>query len=217
MLYSFAQKETFERDLMSFTSLTVSSNFTVSIKQTNRYAVNYTVWNEQLKNENIQFIFSGDNLEIKYFGNIISELDIHFELEVEQLTHFTVKNGGEIKLESPFDANNSPLSINTQFGGKFYGEFQQTPWIKVSVNQGGNIQLKGDVKLVDFSIRMGGTIDASQLTAENVNASVTLGGTINCQANTLLDAKVNGGGTIRYTGDGQVMKEVKLGGSINRI
>jgi len=88
----------------------------------------------------------------------------------------------------------------------------------VRLLNGGHIELKSGMSAVDalvLTIHNGGTINASTVVAQQVEAEIYNGGRIVLTACKQLDARIRNGGNVQYFGPAALVKDVINGGSIS--
>lgn len=210
-------QETLNKSLSEFTEIAIVGRYTAEIFQGNEYKVTYTLGDEEVENEKLEFSFKNDRLTIKYSGGALNDIDLHLKITVPQLTYIEAKHGVQIRVSDHFKFNKDGIEFQSYSGGKILATSNEASWIKASVNQGGSIRIKGETILAEFSVKTGGTIGAANLKANKVDANVTMGGEIICYPIELLEAKVTSGGTISYKGDPEKIKEkTRLGGTIEK-
>ena len=211
-------QETKNKSLSEFTEIAIVGRYTAEIVQGDEHNVTYTLDDEEVENEKLEFSFKNDRLTIKYSGGALNDIDLNLKITVPQLTYIEAKHGVQIRVSDDFQFMKEGIAFQSYSGGKILATSNKASWLKASVNQGGSIRIKGETILADFSIKTGGTIGAANLKANKVNAEVTMGGEIICKPIELLDAKVTSGGTISYIGEPKKIKEkTRLGGTIEKI
>lgn len=217
-MFSFCQ-ETISKSLSEFSEIAIVGRYTTQIFQGEEYKVSYELKKGgEVDNDKLEFSFKDKRLTIKYSGGALNDIDLHLKITVPQLTYIEAKHGTQIRVSKTFEFKQDGVEFQSYSGGKILATCNKAAWVKASVNQGGSIRIKGETISAKYSIKTGGTIGAANLKANKVEADVTMGGEISCQAIELLDAKVTSGGTISYKGEPKKVKEkTRLGGTIEKI
>ncbi len=98
-------------------------------------------------------------------------------------------------------------------------EFEvETEKLEASASEGAILKLKGTTERHRASASTGGQYEAEQLTADIVYAKASTGGTVEVNAEESLEASVNTGGVIKYTGNpGETSIKKVLGGEVIKI
>lgn len=106
------------------------------------------------------------------------------------------------------------LELNTQEGAKITVALDVDKTTIKAVS-GGIVTLTGKAVTQSISVNSGGIINAKELVSSQTTVSVSAGGSADVNATTLVDAKVNMGGTIFIYGKPKEIKqETLMGGSI---
>ncbi len=215
LFFTAFTQEILSKQLTEFSEIIVVGRYQVTLVPGNEYNATVTINSNDIIPENIQYNFSGETLTLRVSGSSLRDIDVHFEIEVPALNHIQARNGAKLTLEDGFNFN-EPLELLTENGGKIQVKSSNSPWVKASVSQGGYIRVNGTTSLAELSVRAGGTIGATDLVAEKVNATVTVGGKIVCHALQNLNAEVRTGGYIYYKGDPEVKEKISLSGVIEK-
>lgn len=211
----FAQKTT-EQKLADFDELIVQGRFTVDIKYSDEMKAVAAVHSEEVDLDNLTYTYTKKTLKIKYSGSLLDDVDLNITIYANSILYLEAKQGAEIRVNDDFDFKNNPISLKSDAGGKILVEVS-VPAVTAEITKGGSIRLSGRTELLDATVKTGGTIGAVNLEASNVNAKVSFGGEIICNASKSLDAQITSGGTINYKGEPTVKEKVRLGGTIEAL
>lgn len=91
------------------------------------------------------------------------------------------------------------------------------PRVSAKASSGSVIELRGRTRDLEVSSSSGSDIKASQLNAENTDASASSGSDISVHASQSLNASASSGATIRYRGGGRVTQSASSGADIVRM
>lgn len=158
----------------------------------------------------------GDLLELEledddeFFKN--KKLDI--TLSLADLNEFEFEGVGNIKTQSAFNVDQ--IKIHGEGVGNINLEFNADQ-IEAELNLMGNMNLKGKADQFKLENNGIGNIDASELTAQNVDLQSSGIGRVSVHCEGELSLEVNGIGEVKYTGHPTVIKEEVSGiGKVTR-
>ncbi|MGO4773644.1 head GIN domain-containing protein [Flavobacterium sp. W22_SRS_FK3] len=146
-------------------------------------------------------LLSGDDLDITLYYKHIELIDVN--------EGATVTSSEAIKATS--------FKVSAQEGGKINVDLDVDK-LKVSSVSGGEITLTGNADNQDASLGAGGYLLASKLSTSQTTVSVSAGGKADVNASTLVEAKVNAGGSIYIYGKPkQINQKTVFGGKIEEV
>jgi hypothetical protein len=210
-------QETKTYELSKFDELIVIGNFPVEIVHSDRKEAIVEKHSDEVDLSNLSFSYTNSTLTIKYSGSFVETIDIHLVLYYPNaIPNIEARRGAEIRVSEAGEFDSS-VSFKVDSGSKLLIKNITAPLIKAEVTKGGSIRLTGKTEIFEPTVKTGGTIGAAQLKAKEVNASIIFGGEIICAPVQLLNAKVNSGGTISYTGKPEVKEKITFGGTIEKI
>ena len=213
--FAFSQ-ETTTKKLAEFSELSVQGRLTVKLEKSDVYEMEILIINAaEVDIDNLKMEYSGNKLDIKYSGGSLKDIEMELTIKCPSLSRLEARQGVEIRAENSFPFKGAKIFLHTFAGGKMEVNVNHD-WVEAKVNQGGSIRVQGSTKHFEASVVTGGTIGASFLNADKVDAEVKFGGDIICNAIEILTAKVTSGGEITYKGDPEVTQKVTLGGSITK-
>jgi hypothetical protein len=156
-----------------------------------------------------------NGVELEGGGHVIvrygSEQQVRLLNGSTQFTHFTVDDGGKLRIEA----------CNSDCPHQYNLEVEiTTPRIAaLAISGGGRIEgedgFPSPAKIA-LAVEGGGAIDARALDAVRATAAVDGGGDIRLRADRELTAAIHGGGKIRYWGNPHVVQAIDGGGAIER-
>jgi len=211
----FAQKTT-EQKLADFDELVVQGRFTVDIEYSDEMKAVAVAHSAEVDLDNLTYSYTNKTLKIKYSGSLLDDVDLNITIYTNNFLYLEAKQGAEIRVDDDFDFKNNPISLKSDAGGKIL-IYLSVPAVTAEITKGGSIRISGRTELLDATVKTGGTIGAVNLKSSNVNAKVSFGGEIICNASKTLDAQITSGGTISYKGEATVKEKVRLGGTIEKL
>lgn len=204
--------------LQDFNRLKISGIFNVEVVYGEQKSISFEGEHPEFDVEKFEITYKGKELSIKYPGASLKNFNINIVIKTDELNYIEARNGVEIKIDEKIQFPDDMLELFASFGGKMVVTSDKTPWIKAKILQGGSIRIIGETDLAEFTIKTGGTIGASFLNAQKINAEVVMGGDIICNPLEILNANVSAGGNIYYkTEPNRLNKNVSLGGKIEKI
>ena len=134
-------------------------------------------------------------------GISINPTRLVFRITVPELSHVAIEGSGDVRLETPIDADR--LSIRIGGSGSVEGELDALQ-ISAEIDGSGSISLRGAARAARFEIDGSGDIDAADLACEDATVRIAGSGSVTLQATRTLDVEVNGSGNVRYRGGAKV-------------
>ncbi len=107
--------------------------------------------------------------------------------------------------------------INLQGSGDFEADDADLATLNASVQGVGNMDLKGRVESVNYSVLGSGVINAAQLKAKRVKVNVNGSGTLKCHADELLEGSVENRGSLEISGKSRVEVSSSRHGTVRRL
>lgn len=107
--------------------------------------------------------------------------------------------------------------INLQGSGDFEADDADLATLNASVQGVGNMDLKGRVESVNYSVLGSGVINAAQLKAKRVKVNVNGSGTLKCHADELLEGSVDNRGSLEISGKSRVEVSSSRHGTVRRL
>lgn len=212
---SFGQKSVTKK-LAEFSELSVQGRLTVKLEKSDEYSINILIVdNAEVNIDNLKMVYKGDKLDVKYTGGSLKDIEMELVIKCPFLSTLEARQGVEIRAGKNFSFTGPKVFLHSFAGGKMEVHVNHD-WVETKVNQGGSVRVQGTTKHLEAYVVTGGTIGASFMKAEKVDAEVKFGGDIICNATEILNAKVTSGGSITYKGEPKVKEKVTLGGSITK-
>jgi hypothetical protein len=141
----------------------------------------------------------------------VTRRDIY--ISVPQLTSITLEGSGNIEGENTFKGTS--LSVIIDGSGKISMSYEGDDLNSV-IDGSGNISLSGSSKGATYVITGSGYLDAGQVNAQNVHATVGGSGYIVVTATSTLSANISGSGNISYYGNPSVTQNITGSGSVTK-
>lgn len=107
--------------------------------------------------------------------------------------------------------------INLMGSGDFEADDADLATLNASVQGAGNMDLKGRVESVNYSVLGSGVINAAQLKAKRVKVNVNGSGTLKCHADELLEGSVENRGSLEISGKSRVEVSSSRHGTVRRL
>lgn len=164
--------------------------------------------------ETVVFTLKKDVLKIRHsFDQILNPSNTYIELYfTENLDELSSYQGATI--ETTAELKTTSINIKASEGSKQVLRITSEK-IESRVNSGATLTVEGSTTSHELSILGGGIFEGENLTTEQTKVKVTGGGIAYTHANTLLDATVSVGGTVRVYGKPTKLITKKIvGGSI---
>lgn len=107
--------------------------------------------------------------------------------------------------------------INLMGSGDFEADDADLATLNASVQGEGNMDLKGRVESVNYSVLGSGVINAAQLKAKRVKVNVNGSGMLKCHADELLEGSVENRGSLEISGKSRVEVSSSRHGTVRRL
>jgi hypothetical protein len=195
-----------ERAIESTKNLKVSGIFNLYLSQGDNPSLRIEGSDEIVKK--LKVTQNGDWLELDFeevnenFFKKNSNLDVY--LTVTDLEIFSFEGVGNIKTETPLVVEN--ITIKGDGVGNLNLELEATT-VKAVFAMLGNINLRGSVNAIGLRNDGLGSVDASELVAQNMNLISSGIGRVAVHCEGELSITVDGIGAVSYTGNPEVIKE----------
>ena len=194
------------RDIEGTKRLKVSGIFNLYLSQGDRPAIR--IEGDEELTKKLKITQDGDWLELDFekvnesFFKNNSKVNVY--LTLSELEEFVFDGVGNIKTETALEVND--LSIKGDGVGNLTIELEANT-VKADFSMLGNINLRGTVNAIGLSNDGLGNVDASDLIAQNMNLRSSGIGRVAVHCEGDLSIVVDGIGTVRYTGNPNVIKE----------
>ncbi len=225
-LIGFAQITKKTLDLPEFKSISVNSNYTVYLKQTNKQEVTVEALTEiydltDIKVENGVLLINVERKPENTSKSIWSKIDdikvnptMKLYVSVKNINDLQVNGGGRIISENSIAAT----SINVAVSGSGSMDVDiKGDQIKAEVSGSGRMTLRGYATNLEALVSGSGSINAYECALESAKAK--LSGSGNCELNVSnnLDALVVGSGNLKHKGNTKnTVKKVYGSGTVER-
>lgn len=143
-------------------------------------------------------------------GDVTSEgmLCSQYKMKVD------LQGSGDIDMKK-IKAYNAEISL--MGSGDFEADDVDLATLNASVQGAGNMDLKGRVESVNYSVLGSGVINAAQLKAKRVKVNVNGSGTLKCHADELLEGSVENRGSLEISGKSRVEVSSSRQGTVRRL
>jgi hypothetical protein len=149
------------------------------------------------------------------FPKLLSGDDLSVTLHYKKLELIDVNEGAVVSTDETIKA--TAFKVSAQEGGKINVDLDVDK-LNVSSVSGGEITLTGNATNQDAKLGAGGYLLASKLITSQTKVSVSAGGKADVNATTLVEAKVNAGGSIYIYGKPkQINQKTVFGGKIEQV
>lgn len=125
-----------------------------------------------------------------------------------------LQGSGDIDMKK-IKAYNAEISL--MGSGDFEADDVDLATLNASVQGAGNMDLKGRVESVNYSVLGSGVINAAQLKAKRVKVNVNGSGTLKCHADELLEGSVENCGNLEISGKSRVEVSSSRQGTVRRL
>lgn len=149
------------------------------------------------------------------FPKLLSGNDLEVILYYKHIELIDVNEGAIVTSSEVIKATS--FKVSAQEGGKINVDLDVDK-LNVSSVSGGEITLSGKASNQDAKLGAGGYLLASKLKTSQTTVSVSAGGKADVNASTLVEAKVNAGGSIYIYGKPkQINQKTVFGGKIEEV
>ncbi|MFZ6025963.1 MAG: head GIN domain-containing protein [Bacteroidota bacterium] len=202
------KKET--REVGSFSGIATSGSWAVMLAYGNSNSIE--IEGDENLLEYIETKVENGKLHIraKKNGNIRSKNKIVVYVSISQIKGLYVSGSGDIIGKGKF-SNAGTTNIGVSGSGNIKLDFDRFDGIDASVSGSGGIILKGTSNAIYARISGSGNINCKEVVSDDVTASISGSGNIRVQANTSIDARIAGSGSVFYTGGAKNVRTHKAG------
>ena len=138
--------------------------------------------------------------------------DLKVNLYFKNIQSIDANEGSMVSCKTVF--KQTTMELSAQEGAMIEAELDVDN-ATAKLNSGGIINLLGKAATQKATITSGGILNAKNLETSQTNVSITAGGSADVNASTLVEAKVNAGGTITIFGKPkQIKQQAFAGGTI---
>lgn len=212
MLFVFATQLNFGQTtikLADFDELKVFDQLNVTLIPSTENKIVITGTNQ----ENVETVNKNGLLKVRiYLTKILEDnKDLKITLYFKKIKKIDANEGSNVSCNTAF--KQISLDVSAQEGARIEVDLdvQNTA---VKATSGGIISLMGEAVLQKVSINSGGSLKAKNLVTSQTTINISAGGNAEINATTLVDAKVNAGGSIVIYGKPKEIKQVLAGGTI---
>ncbi len=134
-------------------------------------------------------------------GISINPTRLVFRITVPDLSHVAIEGSGDVRLETPLDADR--LAIEIEGSGSVDGRIFVDD-LSVEIRGSGSVSLDGAAEAARFEIAGSGDVEAADLACADAAVRIAGSGSVTLQASRTLDVEISGSGGVRYHGDAKV-------------
>lgn len=195
--------------LDSFDELKVFDQLNVILVQGNENKVVVTGKNES----SVEAVNKNGVLKIRMrLTKILSGADTKVTLYFKKIQSIDANEGSIVSCKTVF--KQTIMYLSSQEGAVIDLDLAVEN-TNIKLNSGGIINLSGRASTQKVSITSGGILNAKNLATSQTTVSISAGGSADINASTLVDAKVNAGGTVAIYGKPkQIKQQTFAGGTI---
>jgi len=203
------------RDISGVSRLKISGIINLTLIQSDQESI--SIEGGQDLSDRLEIRQQGDLLELELEdakGNFFKDEKLDIVLSISDLKEFEFEGVGNIKTQSGFQVED--ISIRGEGVGNINMDITADQ-IDADLNLMGNMTLKGKTERFNLENEGIGNIDASGLTAQNVDLKSSGIGRVSVHCEGELSLEVSGIGEVKYTGHPTVIKEEVSGiGKVSR-
>lgn len=210
------ETRTQEFPLALATRITAKSDASITVVHGDTFRV--TALGLQRDLEHLELTSTNSELRIarKATGHVClfcSSHVVQITVETPDLDALTVEGSANIRLEN---FTGDALAIQTQ-GSSDIDAYVTLDALTITGYGSSDVRLHGTATALALETHGSADVDASELAT--VSATLRLDGSsdVELEVRDMLDVKIDGSGTVRYTGDPQVRKEISGSGDVERI
>lgn len=205
-----------ERPTTRFTDVNSEIGDKVIITQGGDYKI--TINGQQNIINQIETFVEYNKLTIRYKSG--AKIESHKPLEVfvnlPELKHVLLNGSGDMVLLHQIEANNLAFSILGS--GKIIADAVHSNTITTNINGTGSLEVSsGKTRTETLNLFGSGHIDFSNMVADTATVVLSGSGDIKVNVTNYLEAKISGSGTIYYTGDPEIIKDIKGSGEVKPL
>jgi len=212
---SLAQQKTEVRNITGFSGIDVSEGIKVELTYGEKEYVEVTADEKyidmvvtELDGGELDIHIDGNNWNNNHYKNIL------VKVTAKKITSIESGSGASIVSQNLIESDD--LEMSTSSGASLKIAFK-APKAKCEASSGANAKLKGVAKYFDTDASSGSSIQATEVKAINVKASVSSGANISVSAEEEIKAEASSGGSIKYTGNAKMVDiEKSSGGSVHK-
>ncbi|HSH95590.1 MAG TPA: DUF2807 domain-containing protein, partial [Roseimicrobium sp.] len=155
----------------------------------------------------------GGELIVEINKSMTSDKEISINIEMPSLQGLTLRGGVQAYV-SGVDAKSFKLNASDGISADISGKFEN---LDAVLNGGCSIKLKGSAAVATINGGGGTSLNAKHFTIDTAKVEADGGATLDLGAVKNLDAVANGGASINYTGDPQIIRgNADISGSIHK-
>ena len=192
------------REISGVSRLKISGVFNLNLIQSDTESIQ--IEGSQDLSDRLIIRQQGDllELELEDDNNLFKNQKLEVNLSIADLKDFEFEGVGNIQTKSAFQVDQ--IAIHGEGVGNIQMDIQADQ-IQADLNLMGNMNLKGKADDFQLSYEGIGNIDASELTAQNVDLKSSGIGRVSVHCEGELSLEVSGIGEVKYTGNPTVVKE----------
>ena len=191
-----------EMSLSNFDKIVVNGSFEVTYETGNAAGAVVTGSDNLVPLVNVEV--NGNTLSIGFKrGTSVSRNDVEVHVVAPSVTGYELNGSGDLSVNT---VEGKFVTTKLAGSGDVYCDGVDAASVVARLLGSGDINLGGKSASATFEVSTSGCIDAEELVADGVFATVSGSGDINCHALKTLEATINGSGEICYEGSPRVTK-----------
>ena len=155
---------------------------------------------------------SGGTLKIHLASGNYNNTDVEIVLTYKSINKLKVSSAADVKSQNAIKANDLELVVSS--AGEAELELAVDN-LEVDISSSGGLTVSGSARTQEIEVSSAGSYNGTDLKSEEADIKVSSAGSAKCNASKILNASASSGGTIRYTGDPDKIREnASSGGSV---
>ncbi|MEA3317525.1 MAG: head GIN domain-containing protein [Bacteroidota bacterium] len=202
------------RQISPFNKVQISGNFNVELVKGNSGEVK--IISEDINPTEIVTELSDNTLKVKMNSklDVFKDIDVDIFITYKELKSITANASADIVIKDTITSNNFHAKATSAADIELITKIEN---IELTVLQGAQIIISGDVNKQESYVNTGGILSATNLQCNEVFIKINTGGKAEVVANELIDASVNTGADLSYYGKPKQEKiKNNLGGTISK-
>jgi hypothetical protein len=186
-----------EREVADFDSIVARGELEVVVTE-GPFAVRVTIDENLL--ERIQAENNGGRLEVAAFGGNLGDIlpGPHVTISMPELRSLELSGTGSVTATDFSESENVSLRLSGAGDLRWSGD---APGVLAELNGSGELTVGGSASRVTYLLTGAGTLDATALRARSANIEVRGSGNVSATVDGVVDARVEGTGTIELLGN----------------
>jgi hypothetical protein len=201
--------------LPAFNSIRNSLSANIYLTQDSIASISVTGQSNILEILNLEVI--SNELRIGFDKNCgsIKHDDLEIYVHLPNLVSIDLSGSGNVKTMNEFQSNS--FNMNISGSGNITAAVVSSSIINGNISGSGNIYLSGSTPIESFTVSGSGNIRSFALNSNNSSVNISGLGDVDVFVNEHLDARISGGGKIRYQGNATVSNSISGSGNVTHV